>query len=158
MVVENLKLLEELKEIVNELKKQGKKIVFTNGCYDLIHRGHIDVLRKASELGNVFIVGLNSDSSVKRFKGETRPINNEIDRAYVVGNVKGVDYVIIFEEDTPLILLKELKPDVLVKGGNPLPERVAEEKKLVEEYGGIVILLGLVEGYSSSNIIEKMKK
>lgn len=154
---ENLKSVEELRGIVERLKSEGMKIVFTNGCYDVIHRGHVDILGQASRLGDVLIVGLNSDCSVKRFKGESRPINSEEDRAHVVGSVKGVDYVVIFNEDTPLRLLGLLKPDVLVKGGNPLPERVVMEREFIEEYGGEVVLLGLVEGYSSSDVIRKME-
>ncbi len=158
MEQENLKTSEELKEIVEGFKREGKKIVFTNGCYDIIHKGHIYVLKRMSELGDIFIVAINSDESVRRFKGSGRPINNELDRAFVVGGIKGVDYVIIFDEDNPLELIKELKPDIHVKGGTGLFERMKEERELVEIYGGEMILLDLVEGYSSTDLIEKIKE
>ncbi|MBT4165903.1 adenylyltransferase/cytidyltransferase family protein [archaeon] len=151
-----LKELNELKWIVLRARSIGKKVVMTNGCYDVIHRGHIDILRKMSEFGDVFIVALNSDSSVKKFKGEGRPINNEEDRAFVVSGIKGVDYVVIFEEDNPLKLLDELKPDFFVKGGAGIGERIRAEKEFVESYGGKMICLDLVEGYSSSDVIERL--
>ncbi len=156
--MEGVKTLEEMKEIVSRLKEESKKIVFTNGCYDIIHKGHVEILRKMSELGDVLIVGLNSDESVRKFKGFSRPINNELDRAFVVLGIKGVDYVVIFNEDNPLSLIRELKPDVHVKGGAGLLERVRDERELVEGYGGEMILLDLLEGYSSSEIIEEMKR
>ena len=114
-------------------------------------------LKEMKELGDVLIVALNSDSSVRNFKGEGRPINNEIDRAFVIGNIKGVDYVVIFDENDPLNILRRLKPDVHVKGGNPIPERVSMEKEIVESYGGKLICLDLVDGYSTTEIMERMK-
>jgi len=154
---DNFKTLEELSEIVSELKKQGKKIVFTNGVFDILHKGHVKIIEEMNKLGDVLIVALNSDNSVKRFKGSERPINNENDRAIVIGGLKGVDYIVIFDEDDPLNLLRKLKPDVHVKGGNPIPERVAMEKEIVESYGGELVCLGLVNGYSTTRIVEKMK-
>jgi len=154
MEQENLKSLEELKEIVERLKAEGKKIVFTNGCYDIIHKGHVHILKRMAGLGDVFILGLNSDESVRKFKGEGRPINNELDRAFVVGGFKGVDYVVIFNEDSPLELIRELRPHVHVKGGAGLCERIREERELVESFGGEMVLLELVEGYSSTGVIE----
>ena len=152
-----LKNLDELKWIVFKARSEGKKVVITNGCYDVIHRGHVDILRKMAELGDVFIVALNSDVSVRRFKGLNRPVNNEEDRAFVVSGIKGVDYVVIFNEDNPLNLIGELKPDVLVKGGAGIGERIREERELVEGWGGKMILLDLIERYSSSDVIERMK-
>lgn len=157
MEQENLKTLEELKEIVEQVRKEGKTIVTTNGCFDIIHKGHIYILQKMAELGDVFIVGLNSDESVRKFKGYPRPFNNEKDRAFVVGGIKGVDYVVIFNEDNPLELLKELKPNVHVKGGAGICERIQQERELVESYGGEMVLLELVDGYSSSDLIERIK-
>lgn len=154
---ENLKTLEELEDIVDSLKNKRKKIVFTNGCFDILHKGHVKILKEMKELGDVLIVALNSDSSVRNFKGEGRPINNEIDRAFVIGNIKGVDYVVIFDENDPLNILRRLKPDVHVKGGNPIPERVSMEKEIVESYGGKLICLDLVDGYSTTEIMERMK-
>lgn len=153
-----IKNLEELKEIVGLARSHGKRIVFTNGCYDIIHRGHIYILQEMARLGDILIVAINSDESVKKFKGDERPFNNEKDRALVVSGIKGVDYVIIFNEDSPLDLIKELKPEVHVKGGAGLCERIREERDLVEGYGGKMVLLELVDGYSSSNVIEKIKK
>jgi len=154
----NLKSLEELKEIVERLREEGKKIVLTNGCYDIIHKGHVCMLQKMAKLGDVFIVAINSDESVRKFKGYPRPYNNEKDRAFVIGNIKKVDYVIIFNEDNPLEIIKVLKPEVHAKGGAGLCERIKEEKELVESYGGEMICLDLVDGYSSTDLIERIKR
>ena len=151
-----LKTLAELKEIVEKARSEDKKVVLTNGCYDVIHRGHVQILSEMAGLGDVFIVALNSDESVRRFKGEGRPINNEVDRAFVLSGIKGVDYVLIFGEDNPLKIIEELKPDIHAKGGAGLFHRIKEEKRLVESYGGKMVLLELLEGYSSSKVIEEM--
>ena len=98
--------------------RENKKVVFTNGCFDIIHRGHVSYLNEARALGDLLVVGLNSDASVKRLKGESRPVNHEQDRKFVMENLKAVDFVFIFEEDTPLNLIKEISPDILVKGGD----------------------------------------
>jgi len=153
-----LKTLDELEIIIQEEKKKGKKIVFTNGCYDILHKGHRYILTEASKYGDVFIVALNSDSSVKRLKGEDRPKNKELDRAYIVSGFKGVDYVIVFNEDSPLELLKKLKPDINIKGGAAIPQRVKKEKQAMDEYGGKIINLPLVEGYSTTKIIDIIKR
>ena len=126
--------LEELKNILNA--REGKKIVFTNGCFDIIHRGHVEYLQKAKELGDILILGLNSDDSVRRLKGASRPINNETDRAIVLSALECIDYVVIFDEDTPLELIKFIKPDILVKGGDYKIEEVVGreyEKRLLAE-------------------------
>lgn len=153
-----LKKLDELEIIVENERKKGKKIVFTNGCYDVLHKGHRYILTEASKLGDIFIVALNSDISVKRLKGGDRPKNKELDRAYLVSGFKGVDYVIIFNEDDPLELLKKLKPDINVKGGAAIPERVEKEKEMMKEWGGEIVNLPLVEGYSTTGIIEKIRE
>ena len=114
--METIKTRSEIIEIRNKLKRQKRKVVFTNGCFDLIHSGHIDYLTKAKKLGDVLIVGINSDSSVKRIKGEKRPIIPENERCIILYNLKPVDFVTLFDEDTPDELIDELKPDVLVKG------------------------------------------
>lgn len=158
MEQENLKTLNELKEIVGQARKEGKKIVFTNGCYDIIHRGHVHILQEIAKLGDIFIVAINSDESVRKFKGYPRPFNNEKNRAFVAGGIKGVNYVIIFNEDNPLELLRVLKPDIHAKGGAGICERVKQEKELVESYGGKMVLLDLIEGYSSSDVIERIKR
>jgi len=154
---ENLRTLEELEDIVENLKNKGKKIVFTNGCFDVLHKGHVKILKQMKELGDVLIIALNSDKSVREFKGEDRPINNEIDRAFVVGELKGVDYVVIFEGDNPMNILKTLKPDVVAKGGAGLDDRINTERKFVESYGGVFRLLPFIEGYSSTHVIDRIK-
>jgi len=153
-----LKTLDELKIIIQEEKKKGKKIVFTNGCYDILHKGHRYILTEASKYGDIFIVALNSDSSVKRLKGEDRPQNNELDRAYVISGFKGVDYVLIFNEDSPLEVLKKLKPDINIKGGAAIHEKIEKEKQVMNEYGGEIINLPLIEGYSTSKTIDIIKR
>ena len=158
MEQENLKTLEELKEIVKKARSEGKIIVTTNGCYDIIHKGHVHILKEIAKLGDVFIVAVNSDESVRKFKGYPRPFNNEKDRAFVTGHIKGVDYVTIFNEDNPLGVLRELKPDIHAKGGAGICGRIKEEKELVESYGGKMVLLELVDGYSSTDLVEKIKK
>ena len=157
LIFKELKELEELTEIIQKEKKKGKRIVFTNGCYDVLHRGHRYILTEASKYGDIFIVALNSDDSIKKLKGDDRPKNKELDRAYVVSGFKGVDYVIIFNEDNPLELLKKLKPDINIKGGAAIPEKVEKEKQIMDDYGGKIINLPLVEGYSKTKIIDEIR-
>ena len=134
----------------------SEKVVFTNGCFDVLHRGHVEYLNEAKELGTKLIVGLNSDSSVKRLKGDERPINTEIDRKFLLENLKSVDEVIIFNEDTPLELIKTLMPSVLVKGGDwPIEKIVGHE--IVLASGGEVKSLSFKNGYSTTNTLEKIK-
>ena len=144
-------------ELVEEAKKNGKKVVFTNGCFDILHAGHVTYLTEAKRQGDILIVGVNSDASVKRLKGETRPINSEYDRAFVLDALKSVDYTVIFEEDTPEELIACLEPSIHVKGGDYKKEDLPETK-IVESYGGEVIILNFVEGKSTTNIIEKINK
>lgn len=144
------------KFIVEATKKEGKKIVFTNGCFDILHLGHITYLEQAKKQGDILIVGVNSDKSVKKLKGNERPINAEKDRALLLSALKSVDYTIIFEEDTPEDLISYLKPSIHVKGGDYKKEDLPETK-IVEAYGGEVIILNFVEGKSTTNIINKMK-
>jgi D-beta-D-heptose 7-phosphate kinase/D-beta-D-heptose 1-phosphate adenosyltransferase len=146
----------EIEKICNSLREQNKKIVFTNGCFDILHRGHIEYLTKAKEFGDVLIVGLNSDTSVKRLKGKDRPINSESDRARILDALKPVDYVVIFEEDTPLRLIQMVKPDVLVKGGDYKVEEIVGSE-FVMSYGGKVEIIPFVEGKSTTKIIQKIK-
>ena len=134
----------------------GKKIVFTNGCFDILHVGHIRYLRQASRLGDMLVVGLNSDASVRRLKGEGRPINSENDRAELLASLEFVDYIVVFEEDTPYELIKQIQPDVLVKGGDYAPENVVG-KDLVEARGGKLVLIDFVEGKSTTGIIHKIR-
>lgn len=134
-----------------------KKVVFTNGCFDVLHRGHIHYLAEARALGDCLVVGLNSDASVKGLKGENRPINAEKDRAFLLSALSVVDYVIIFEEDTPLNLIREVIPDILVKGGDYTIDEIVGAD-FVMQNGGEVKVLQFVDGYSSTQVIEKMKK
>lgn len=145
------------KKLVEKLKKQNKKIVFTNGCFDILHVGHLRYLIEAKKLGDVLIVGVNSDDSVKRLKGEKRPINCEEERLEMLSGLKPVDYVIPFYEDTPEKLITELKPSIHVKGGDYLKEDLPETK-IVESYGGEVKILPFVEGKSTTKILEKINK
>ncbi|MBO6305399.1 MAG: D-glycero-beta-D-manno-heptose 1-phosphate adenylyltransferase [Selenomonadaceae bacterium] len=145
----------DAKAYVDIQKRSGKKTVFTNGCFDILHRGHIEYLTAAKSLGDVLVVGLNSDSSVKKLKGETRPLNTESDRAYVLDALKAVDVVVIFEEDTAEKIIDFIKPDVYAKGGDYTLETLPEAK-VVASYGGKTELLNFVEGYSTTGIIEKM--
>ncbi|WP_461832314.1 D-glycero-beta-D-manno-heptose 1-phosphate adenylyltransferase [Aquifex sp.] len=150
-----LKTLEELLSILQEERKKGKKIVFTNGCFDIIHAGHVDYLEKAKKLGDILVVGLNSDNSVKRIKGEKRPINPQEQRAKVLSSLKPVDYVVIFEEDTPEKLIRAIKPDVLVKGGDWPIEKIVG-KEFVESYGGKVLTIPFTYNVSTTEIIKKI--
>ena len=149
-----LKTRKEISKIVSELKNSGKKIIFTNGCFDIIHAGHVQYLEEAKELGDILIIGLNSDNSVQRLKGKGRPINNETDRAIVLSGFYIIDYVVIFEEDTPYDLIKLIKPDVLVKGGD-WKVRDIVGSDIVLKNGGEVRSLSFLEGYSTTKLIEQ---
>lgn len=135
---------------------EGKKVVFTNGCFDIVHRGHIEYLAKASEMGEKMVLGLNTDNSVKRLKGENRPVNDEYSRALLLASFEFIDAVILFEEDTPYDLIKHVKPDYLVKGSDYNPEEIVGYD-IVKAKGGEVKTLDFVEGFSSTSIIEKIK-
>lgn len=148
---------EKLQEIVRELQKSGKKIVTTNGCFDLVHTGHLTYLREAAKVGDILIVGINSDRSVRALKGPTRPIQLEIERAELIGALKPVDFSFIFDEDTPERFIRELRPDFHVKGGDYKPEDLPE-KSVVEEVGGKIKILSLIEGRSTTDIVGKIKE
>jgi rfaE bifunctional protein nucleotidyltransferase chain/domain len=143
---------EEIINVTGKLKSEGKKIVFTNGCFDIIHAGHVDYLNKSKELGDVLVVGLNSDSSVRRIKGEKRPIVNQQERAFVISNLKAVDYVTFFEEDTPAELISDIIPDILVKGADWSINNIVG-KDVVLSHGGEVKTISFVNDQSTSNII-----
>lgn len=143
----------ELKAICSKLKAEGKKVVFTNGVFDLIHSGHVDYLCKAKNLGDVLIVGLNSDDSVRRIKGDKRPILKQTERAFIVSNLKPVDYVVFFDEDTPEKLISEIIPDVLVKGADWAVDKIVG-KDIVEKNGGKVMNIEFVNEQSTSKIID----
>ena len=137
-------------------ENKNNKIVFTNGCFDILHKGHVFYLNEAKAQGDLLIVGLNSDASVKRLKGEERPVNSELDRKFVLENLKAVDFVEIFTEDTPLELIELVSPKILVKGGDWKPEQIVGSE-FVLNHGGEVKSLSFQDGYSTTNIIEKIK-
>lgn len=145
----------QIKNITEQLKAKGKTIVFTNGCFDILHAGHVRYLIAARELGDCLIVGLNNDLSVRALKGTSRPINNENDRAEVLSALSAVDYVVIFGEDTAEKLVSEIQPDIYVKGGD-YNVKALPEAQIVAKYGGKTILIPEVVGKSSSNIIKKI--
>lgn len=147
--------LELATSISEEAKAQGKKVVFTNGCFDILHLGHITYLQKAKQLGDILIVGVNTDASVRRLKGPTRPVNSQIDRAVVLSALKSVDYTVLFDEDTPLELIKTLQPAVLVKGGDYTIETIVGANEVLSN-GGEVVTIDFVEGKSTTSIIKKL--
>lgn len=149
--------LDQLKKLMKIWKLKGDTIVFTNGCFDILHEGHAFVLNKAASEGNRLIVGLNSDQSTQLLKGKTRPINGEESRALLLASMFFVDAVIIFDEETPLNLIQALLPDVLVKGGDYEVATVVGAKEVMEN-GGRVEIIPIVEGFSTTAIIEKSKK
>ena len=148
-----------LKELLSELNRirKGKKVVFTNGCFDILHAGHVHYLNECKKYGDILIVGINSDNSVKRLKGERRPLLPLEMRAYVLSNLCAVDYVVPFEEDTPYNLIKAIKPDVLIKGGDWLLDQIVG-KDIVESYGGTVLTIPFRYNISTTKIIEEIKK
>ncbi|MCX7698110.1 MAG: D-glycero-beta-D-manno-heptose 1-phosphate adenylyltransferase [Candidatus Goldbacteria bacterium] len=151
IILNRKKLISEIKK----LKNKGKKIVFTNGCFDIIHVGHIKLLNAAKKLGDVLVLALNSDSSVKRLKGEKRPIVPQNERAEIMAALTMVDIVTIFNEDDPYNIIKDVKPDVLVKGGDwPLDKIIGAD--IVKSYGGEVKNIKYIEGKSTTNIINKI--
>jgi len=156
-----VKNIDELTAIRNDLKRQNKKVVFTNGVFDILHAGHVDYITKAKEKGDVLIVGVNSDSSVKRIKGELRPVVPQHERAFIISSLKPVDYVVIFEEDTPQEIINKLIPDVLVKGADWSIEKIVG-REIVEANGGKVETIKFVNDQSTTNIIktvlERFKK
>ena len=139
----------------SKIRSENKKIVFTNGCFDIIHPGHIHVLSQAKLLGDILVVGLNSDKSVKNLKGKERPLVNESDRAKILLSIKYVDYVTIFDESTPKDIIKKIKPDTLVKGGDYIVDDIVGSKFVIVS-GGRVEIVKFLDGYSSSNYIDNL--
>lgn len=149
---------ERIEDILLPLRRQGKRIVFTNGCYDILHPGHVDLLERARAEGDTLVLGLNSDDSVKRQrKGPERPVNSFPSRAFVLVHLASVDYVMEFDEDTPLELIRAVEPDVLVKGGDWTVDRIVG-RDIVEAKGGKVLSLPLLPGFSTSSLIHKIQK
>ena len=147
---------ENLPELIKGLKKQGKKVVTTNGCFDILHVGHVRYLKKAKSFGDILIIALNSDKSVKSIKGPDRPINNELDRAEILNSLYFVDYVVLFDEDSPKDLLAEIKPDIHTKGADYTVETLPEAKVIMDN-GGKIEFISFVEGKSTTSIIDKIK-
>lgn len=156
MIEDKILGIEDLQQKVQGLKSQGRRIVFTNGCFDVIHYGHVKYLEDAKKLGDILIVGVNSDLSVKQIKSPERPIMGEAARARLVAALESVDYVVLFDEDTPLKLIKAVIPNVLVKGGDWDSKYIAGSD-VVKENGGEVKTIKFVDGYSSTEIIDRIK-
>jgi rfaE bifunctional protein nucleotidyltransferase chain/domain len=142
---------------IKKIKSNSKTISFTNGCFDIIHRGHIEYLAQASSLANIFIIGLNTDQSVNKLKGENRPIQDQESRAVILAALEFVDYVIFFNEDTPYELIKIVEPNFLIKGSDYKPEEIVGYD-ILKQYGGEVKTIDFVKGYSTSKIIDKIIK
>tara|TARA_B100000700_G_scaffold288601_1_gene345239 strand:- start:2127 stop:2615 length:489 start_codon:yes stop_codon:yes gene_type:complete len=142
---------------VRDWKKNKKKIVFTNGCFDILHQGHIDILAKSADLGNKLIVAINSDDSIKKLKGDERPITKQKTRSMLLASFSYIDAVIIFEEDTPLKLIQKLMPDVLAKGEDYQKHDIVGYKEIIEN-GGDVITIPLTQGFSTTNIVNQLKR
>jgi D-beta-D-heptose 7-phosphate kinase/D-beta-D-heptose 1-phosphate adenosyltransferase len=155
MVREKIQPLKKLIKIREELKRQRKKVVFTNGCFDLLHSGHIHLFREARKLGDVFFVAVNDDASVRKIKGTSRPVFSLEERLEVLEAVEDIDYLTFFSEETPQEIIASLLPDVLVKGGDWRPEEVVGKRE-VEQSGGVVVVIPYLKGYSSSDIIKKI--
>lgn len=154
MARDKIKTLEELKEILEKFKAEGKTVVFTNGCFDLLHLGHIRYLEVARKMGDLLVVAINTDSSVRRLKGPERPLKSQEERAEILASLEMVNYVVLFDEDTPSRILEILKPHIQVKGGDYRAEEIPEYS-LVKAYGGKVVIVPLLEGYSTTSFLEK---
>jgi len=153
--ISKIKSIPALSRIIAAAKTKQRKIVFTNGCFDILHVGHVDYLSKARQMGDILVVGLNSDASVRRLKGKGRPMNKAEDRAKVLSALSFVDYITIFNEDTPDRLIRKIKPDILVKGGDWQMKDIVGAS-FVKSYGGKVATVPFVEGFSTTALIKKM--
>lgn len=153
----HVRTFETIEASLAPLRSQGKKIVFTNGVFDLLHVGHVRYLQEARALGDALVIGVNADASVKRLKGPTRPVQNESDRAEILAALGAVDFTVIFSEDTPANLIEKVRPDILVKGGDWKIEQIVGAP-FVQSYGGKVMSLQFVDGKSTTKIIEKAQK
>jgi D-glycero-beta-D-manno-heptose 1-phosphate adenylyltransferase len=155
-VTGKLKSADEVAAIAAEASKNGKTVVFTNGCFDILHRGHVHVLRQAKAAGDILIVGINSDKSVKSIKGDLRPVLPEIDRVELIGAMEMVDYIVIFDEPDPYKLILAIKPGVLAKGGDWSEDKIVGAD-IVEQGGGRVAVIPYLKGFSTSEIIERIR-
>ena len=156
IILSKIYTTEKIIQQSNLWKKKGLKVVFTNGCFDLVHKGHIEILSKSSDLGNKLIVGLNSDISIKKIKGKDRPIIDEKSRAFLLASISFIDAVVLFNEDTPLNLISSIRPDVLVKGGDYNISEIVGQN-IVKKNDGEIVLIPFVDGFSSTRIIDKIK-
>lgn len=147
----------QMKHQVRRWKLLGKKIVFTNGCFDILHKGHLEILSQAASSGDMLIVGLNSDQSVKHLKGEGRPVNDESFRALILASLAIVDAVVLFDEPTPANLIKDIEPDVLLKGGDYTIDKIVGAEEVIKN-GGEVKIVPLIKGYSTTALIEKIQQ
>jgi rfaE bifunctional protein nucleotidyltransferase chain/domain len=154
-LMKKVRTREDLREVLDRLRKKGKKIVFTNGCFDILHAGHTRYLKEARKLGDVLVLALNSDASVRTIKGEKRPIVPQDERTEVLSSLESVDFIVIFEELTPLELIEYLKPDILVKGGDWAEKDVVGGDS-IKKWGGRVAIIPEIEGASTTHIIEKI--
>ncbi|MCX5678224.1 MAG: D-glycero-beta-D-manno-heptose 1-phosphate adenylyltransferase [Candidatus Omnitrophica bacterium] len=152
---QKIKTLDALRRIASRLRSENKKVVFTNGCFDILHVGHIAYLERARNLGGALVIGLNSDSSVRAIKGKDRPINKEADRAMVLSALYFVDYITIFPDPTPKKLIKTLRPDILVKGADWKAEDIVGAD-FVKSYGGKIVRIPFVKGYSTTSVLKKI--
>ncbi len=157
MIDSKIKNITQLKKIIDRLKSQGKKIVFTNGCFDLLHYGHVKYLQDAKKKGDVLVVGVNSDSSVRKIKGNRRPLINEAYRAGLIAALESVDFVVIFKEETPFRVIKTLKPDILVKGAD-WAQRDIVGRDFILKGGGKVYTVKLVKGLSTTDLIKRARR
>jgi len=157
MLSKKIKTLSHAASAIKRLKHENRKVVFTNGCFDILHAGHVSYLSKAKSLGDILVIGLNSDGSVKKIKGKSRPIVSQKNRAILLAALEAVDFVVIFDELTPLELIKAIKPDVLVKGGDWKKENIVGSD-FVESYGGKVKSLAYIKGLSTQGLIDKIRK
>ena len=153
---EKLKTLDELTAITAKVKSTGKKIVLTNGCFDILHRGHVHLLREAKKYGDVLVVALNSDRSVKTIKGPTRPVLPQEERIELIAAMEPVDYVVVFDEADPYEVISQLRPDVLAKGGDWSKDKIIGSD-IVEQNGGTVAVIPYLKGFSSTEIIERIR-
>ena len=156
-MTDKIKTVDQIAAIAAEAKKNGRSVVFTNGCFDLLHRGHVHILRQAKAAGDILIVGMNSDRSVKSIKGPTRPILPETDRVELIAAMEMVDYVVLFDESDPYQLIAAIKPNVLAKGGDWSADKIVGSD-IVERNGGRVAVIPYLKGFSTTEIIERIRK
>ncbi|MBT6808699.1 MAG: D-glycero-beta-D-manno-heptose 1-phosphate adenylyltransferase [Flavobacteriales bacterium] len=156
-IISKIFALSDLKIQSDKWKQDGDKIVFTNGCFDLIHRGHVEVLANTADLGDRLIIGLNSDSSIQKLKGENRPIIDENSRAILLASLQFIDAIVLFSEETPEKLIETIVPDILAKGGDYKVEEIAGHEVVLQN-GGEVILVPFIDGFSTTNIVDKIKQ